>query len=71
MKSDADLLEVFTTKGVAMSGKQTVHSCGSGVTACIDELAWSICGGAKSAIYDGSWSEYGRVAEPDFDKPKE
>ena len=36
----------------------TVHSCGSGVTACIVDLAMRILGAEKSAIYDGSWSEY-------------
>ena len=43
-----------------------MHSCGSGVTACVVELAWSISGGDKSAVYDGSWAEYGRYDEPDF-----
>ena len=35
-----------------------VASCGSGVTACIADLAWKICGGTSSAVYDGSWAEY-------------
>ena len=60
LKSDEELKEVFASWDIALSGKNTVHSCGSGVTACVVELAWSISGGAKSAVYDGSWSEYGR-----------
>jgi len=43
-----------------------VHTCGSGVTACIVQLAWDIKGGAESFIYDGSWAEYGCMAEPKF-----
>ena len=71
LKSDDELREVFAKQGVALSGKNTLHSCGSGVTACIVELAWNISGGgANSAIYDGSWSEYGRYDEPDFSKSK-
>ena len=66
LKSDDQLKEVFEKQGVSLSGKNTVHSCGSGVTACVVELAWSISGGDKSAVYDGSWAEYGRYDEPDF-----
>jgi len=66
VKSEAELRKVFEEKGIDL-GKSTVHSCGVGVTACIVELAWSISGGAKSAIYDGSWAEYGRFEEP-FDR---
>ena len=57
LKSEDELKQVFASKGIDLD-KSTVHSCGSGVTACIVELAYSISGGSKSAIYDGSWSEY-------------
>lgn len=68
LKDDAELKEVFVFKGIDLSSKKTVHSCGVGVTACIVELAYNIAGGKNSAIYDGSWSEYGRIDEPDFSK---
>ena len=44
LKSNEDLKKVFDARGVDLS-KKTVHSCGSGVTACIVELAWTISGG--------------------------
>ena len=49
-----ELKEIFASHGVDLS-KETVHSCNSGNTACIVELAFVLAGGAKSAIYDGSW----------------
>jgi len=35
-----------------------INSCGSGVTACVLDLGLKILGAEKSAIYDGSWTEY-------------
>jgi len=67
MKSDEELRSLFESKAIDL-GKTTVHSCGSGVTSCITSLAWELAGGAKTTMYDGSWSEYGRVDEPDFTK---
>lgn len=43
-----------------------INSCGSGVTACIVDLGLRLMGNTKSSVYDGSWSEYGAVPEPDF-----
>lgn len=57
MKTEEELRKVFEEHGVDLS-KKTVHSCNSGNTACILELAWTLAGGEKSAVYDGSWSEY-------------
>ena len=57
MKSDAELKALFESRGVDLS-KTTVHSCGSGVTSCITSLGWELAGGAKTTMYDGSWSEY-------------
>ncbi|MCX2861122.1 sulfurtransferase [Paucibacter sp. PLA-PC-4] len=37
---------------------QTVHQCGSGVTACHNLLAMAHAGLAGSALYPGSWSEW-------------
>lgn len=67
LKSEDELAKIFEGKGIDPT-KPTVNSCGSGVTACILDLALSVMGGQKSAIYDGSWTEYGQIDEPDFDK---
>ena len=41
--------------------KNVVFSCGSGVTASVLALAYSLINVKyMPAIYDGSWSEYGR-----------
>ena len=39
-----------------------VFSCGSGVTACVLALAYSLVNNKyHPTIYDGSWSEYGKI----------
>jgi len=39
-----------------------VFSCGSGVTACVLALAYSLVDNTYSpTIYDGSWAEYGKI----------
>ena len=39
-----------------------VFSCGSGVTACVLALAYSLVNNTYSpTIYDGSWAEYGKI----------
>ena len=38
--------------------RPVITTCGSGVTACILSLALD-CLGYDSAVYDGSWSEWG------------
>ena len=39
-----------------------VFSCGSGVTACVLALAYSLVNNKYSpTIYDGSWAEYGKI----------
>ena len=38
--------------------RPVITTCGSGVTACILSLALD-CLGRQSAVYDGSWSEWG------------
>ena len=39
-----------------------VFSCGSGITACVLGLAYSLVNNTYSpTVYDGSWAEYGRI----------
>jgi len=42
--------------------KEIVFSCGSGVTAAVLALAYSLINNKyKPSIYDGSWAEYGKI----------
>jgi thiosulfate/3-mercaptopyruvate sulfurtransferase len=40
--------------------KKMIFSCGSGVTSCVLALAAEQAGYTELAVYDGSWSEWGR-----------
>jgi len=48
----------FRAAGVE-PGQPIITSCGSGVTACALTFALHLVGWGKSAVYDGSWSEWG------------
>lgn len=63
LKSDTELTQLFEEQGIQI-GKTTVNTCGSGVTACVVDLAMSLLGHEKGILYDGSWSEYGAIPEP-------
>lgn len=45
---------------------KTINSCGSGITACIVDMALRLQGSTNTHVYDGSWAEYKNVPEPDF-----
>lgn len=57
-KSAADIRAAFEAAGVDMA-KPIVTSCGSGVTAAVLTLALEVVGHHNSALYDGSWAEWG------------
>ena len=40
--------------------KPVVFTCGSGMTACVLGMAYSLISDKNAVIYDGSWSEYGK-----------
>lgn len=58
-KPKEELRSIFEAAGVSLNNSSTtVHSCGTGVTACITLLAMEIVGKTNVSLYDGSWSEY-------------
>jgi len=58
LKSASELAQIFTARGIDPA-KPVVTTCGSGVTASIALLALAVLGAKKTALYDGSWSEWG------------
>lgn len=58
LKSPAELEAVFSEAGVDLS-KPVVASCGSGITASVLALGLATMGHRRTAVYDGSWAEWG------------
>lgn len=57
-RSGDELAEAFAVAGVDLD-RPILTSCGSGVTACAIAFAAALTGHDKTAVYDGSWAEWG------------
>jgi thiosulfate/3-mercaptopyruvate sulfurtransferase len=62
MKSADDLKAAFEGAGVDLK-KPIVTTCGSGITASVLALALARIGKSRTPVYDGSWSEWGALAD--------
>lgn len=58
MKPAAELKALFEAAGVDLS-KPAISSCGSGINACMLDLALTLIGHPRHAVYDGAWAEWG------------
>ncbi len=57
-KAPEQLREEYETLLAGMGPSQTVHMCGSGVTACHNIFAMELAGLPGGKLYPGSWSEW-------------
>ena len=57
-KDTATILDCIQAANIDLS-QPVITSCGSGVTACAVSLALFLAGKEDTAVYDGSWSEWG------------
>jgi thiosulfate/3-mercaptopyruvate sulfurtransferase len=62
MKPAAELAEIFRSAGVDLD-RPVVATCGSGITASVLALALARLGRDRAAVYDGSWTEWGGLAD--------
>lgn len=63
MKSVEELKQLFGNEGLDLA-RPVVTSCGSGVSAAVLTLALYRLGVRGSALYDGSWTEWGQADGP-------
>lgn len=61
LRSKTELQETF--EALAPKDNTIIFSCGSGLTACILDLAATVADYKNTKVYDGSWTEYGTLKQ--------
>jgi thiosulfate/3-mercaptopyruvate sulfurtransferase len=62
LRSPDELRVTMANAGLDLS-KPIVASCGTGVTACAVVLALDVLGKSDTAVFDGSWTEWGSASD--------
>ena len=62
MKDEGALRAAFAEAGVDLD-KPVITTCGSGISACILDLALERLGHRRHSVYDGSWAEWGMYSD--------
>ena len=57
-KAPAQLRAEWLARLAGIAPERVVHQCGSGVSACHNQLAMAVAGLGGSGLYAGSWSEW-------------
>ena len=58
VRDDTEIRAAFEAGGVDLR-KPVVTTCGSGISACFLALALDLVGAHNTAVYDGSWADWG------------
>jgi thiosulfate/3-mercaptopyruvate sulfurtransferase len=66
LKSKKELQHIFET--INPEKKEMIFSCGTGITACVLALGAEVSGYPKISVYDGSWTEWGSLADLPIEK---